>query len=87
MNVPRSPVPRRRAVVIGKTWGLDEGHGTLERVSWLGNQRLPRRVHLFKFPEGDPFFTSRYVTKQATKTITGGDRTQCPSSSCTVRMS
>jgi glucose-1-phosphate adenylyltransferase len=30
---------------------------------------------LFKFPEGDPFFTSRYVTKQATKTIKGDDRT------------
>jgi hypothetical protein len=45
-------------------------------VSWHRNQRLPRKVLFFKFPEGDPFSTSRYVTKKAHKATTGGERAQ-----------
>ena len=45
-------------------------------VSWLGNQRLPQRVRLFKFPEGGTCSPSRCATRKPPSTITGCDRTQ-----------
>jgi len=36
-------------------------------VSWLGNQRLPQRVRLFKFPEGGHLLTITLRDQKTTK--------------------
>jgi len=53
-----------------------EAYQELAAGLFFGRNAVHCASHWFKFPEGNPFFTSRRVTKLADKAITCGDRTQ-----------
>ena len=78
-------VPLRRTPRLG-----DTGRGSRLRgiwhtvgVSWLGNQRLPRRARLCKLPEGDPppnltvrdHFPAKYPQQRCSYSL---DTNACP---------
>src|SRR4030066_2214356 len=57
----------RFAAAIEKTWGLAGESGTLESSRVLENERLPQKLRLFKFLEGDLLLPSTLLDQLSPK--------------------